>query len=352
MRSEGRNSEIRILKSKIENGERLMAKQEILLESGTNELELLTFVLGNQSFGLNVLKVQSIQRYDSSSLTKIPKAHHALLGMILYRDKTIPLIDLSAALNLEEKHETEEKQIVIITEFNSVVNGFLVDGVNRINRLNWENFIPLDRVLGSTGKGITGSIRIDEADIMVVDLEYILSVITPNLAIGDINEETARLSSQKSREEVNVFFAEDSITIRTNVVRILEKAGYKNVRSFEDGQQAFDALVELRDQTDTNGLDDAQLPHVLISDIEMPRMDGLSLCKKIKEDSKLEQIIVIMFSSLVSKQMIFRCKSVGADDSISKPEMDKLVAMLDELCLKGKRPHTEDMAMEPCSSAN
>ena len=114
---------------KIKKGERLMTKQEILLESGTNELELLTFVLGNQSFGLNVLKVQSIQRYDSSSLTKIPKAHHALLGMILYRDKTIPLIDLSAALNLEEKHETEEKQIVIITEFNSVVNGFLVDGV-------------------------------------------------------------------------------------------------------------------------------------------------------------------------------------------------------------------------------
>ncbi len=329
-----------------------MAKQEILLESGTNELELLTFILGDQSFGLNVLKVQSIQRYDSSSLTKMPMAHHALLGMIFYRDKTIPLIDLSAALNLEGKHETEEKQIVIVTEFNSVVNGFLVDGVNRINRLNWEDFIPLDRVLGRTGKSITGSIRIDSTDIMVVDLEYILSVISPNLAIGDINEETAGLSSQKSREEVNVFFAEDSSTIRTNVIRILGKAGYKNIRSFEDGQQAFDALIELRDQTDTNVLDGAQLPHVLISDIEMPRMDGMSLCKKIKEDSSLEQIIVIIFSSLVSKQMSFRCKSVGADDSISKPEMDKLVALLDKLCLKGKEPHIEEMAMEPCSSAN
>ncbi|MHC4267417.1 MAG: chemotaxis protein CheW [Planctomycetota bacterium] len=255
-------------------GERLMTKQEILLESGTNELELLTFVLGNQSFGLNVLKVQSIQRYDLSSLTKIPRAHHALLGMMLYRDKTIPLIDLSAALDLEDKHETEGIQIVIVTEFNSVVNGFLVDSVNRINRLNWENFIPLDRALGKTGKSITGSIRIEDADIMVVDLEYILSIISPNLAIGDINEETSKLSSQNSREEVNVFFAEDSNTIRNNVVRILKKAGYKNVRSFENGQQAFDALVELRDQPDTSGFDDTQLPHVLISDIEMPRMDG------------------------------------------------------------------------------
>ncbi|MCP5003464.1 MAG: chemotaxis protein CheV, partial [Planctomycetes bacterium] len=237
-----------------------MAKQDILLESGTNELELLTFVLGNQSFGLNVLKVQSIQRYEPSSLAKIPKAHYAMLGMMLYRDKAIPLIDLSAALDLGEKRETEERQIVIVTEFNNVVNGFLVDGVNRINRLNWEDFIPLDMVLGSTAKSITGSIRIDDADIMVVDLEYILSVITPNLAIGDIREETAKLSSQQSRKEINVFFAEDSNTIRKNVIRILKKAGYQNVRSFEDGQQAFDALVKLRDQTDT------QLPHILISD--------------------------------------------------------------------------------------
>ncbi len=329
-----------------------MAKQEILLESGTNELELLTFVLGNQSFGLNVLKVQSIQQYDPSSLTRIPMAHHALLGMMLYRDKTIPLIDLSAALELKEKHKTKEEQIVIVTEFNSVINGFLVDSMNRINRLNWEDFIPLHRALGSTGKSITGSIRIDDADIMVVDLEYILSVISPSLAIGDINEETANLSSKKSREEVNIFFAEDSKTIRSNVIRILNKAGYKNVRSFEDGQQAFDALVELQDQTDKNASDDTQLPHVLISDIEMPQMDGLSLCKKIKENSRLEQIIVIMFSSLVSKQMNFRCQSVGADNYITKPEMNKLVAMLDELCLKGGKQHSEDMVLQSGVSSN
>ncbi len=329
-----------------------MANQEILLESGTNELELLTFVLGNQFFGMNVLKVQSIQRYDSSSLTKIPKAHHSMLGMILYRDRTIPLIDLSVALGLVEEHGTKEKQIVIVTEFNSVVNGFLVDGVNRINRLNWGDFIPLDKALGRTGKSITGSIQIDDKDIMVVDLEYILSVISPNLAIGDIKEETSKLSSQNSREEVNIFFAEDSNSIRNNVVRILKKSGYKNVKSFEDGQRALDALVELRDQTETYGRDDTQLPHVLVSDIEMPQLDGLTLCKKVKEDSKLEQIIVIMFSSLINDQMIERCRAVGADDYISKPEMDKLITILDKLCLKGNKPHTEDMALEPCSSVD
>ncbi len=325
-----------------------MATQEILLESGTNELELLTFVLGNQSFGLNVLKVQSIQQYDSSTLTKIPMAHHAMLGMILYRERTIPLIDLSAALELETKHETKKNQIVIVTEFNNVVNGFLADDVNRIYRLNWEDFIPLDRAIGSYGKSITGSIRVDDSDIMVVDLEHILSVISPSLAIGDINEKTANLSSQKSREEVNVFFAEDSKTIRNNVVRILDKAGYKQVRSFEDGQQAYDALVEIRDQTDTNESDATQLPYVLISDIEMPQMDGLTLCKKIKLDSKLEQITVVMFSSLVNEQMIARCNSVGADDSITKPEMDKLVAMLDKLCLGSNKSNTQEQVLAQC----
>ena len=324
-----------------------MATQEILLESGTNELELLTFVLGNQSFGLNVLKVQSIQQYDSSTLTKIPMAHHALLGMILYRERTIPLIDLSAALDLD-KHETNKDQIVIVTEFNNVINGFLADDVNRIYRLNWEDFIPLHRAIGSSGKSITGSIQVEDSDIMVVDLEYILSVISPSLAIGDINEETANLSSKKSREEVNVFFAEDSKTIRSNVARILDKAGYRNIRSFENGQQAYDALIEIRDQTNTNESEAIQLPNVLISDIEMPQMDGLSLCKKIKSDNKLEQITVIMFSSLINKQMLFRCKSVGADDSITKPEMNQLVAMLDRLCLDSSKSCTEEMILQPC----
>ncbi|MCP4252432.1 MAG: chemotaxis protein CheV [Candidatus Scalindua sp.] len=322
--------------------------QEILLESGTNELELLTFVLNNQPFGLNVLKVQSIQQYDSSTLTKIPMAHQALLGMILYRERTIPLIDLSGALELEGNQETNKNKIVIVTEFNNVVNGFLADDVNRIYRLNWEDFIPLDKAIGSSGKSITGTIRVDDNDIMVVDLEYILSVISPSLAIGDIKEETANLSSQKSREEVRVFFAEDSKTIRTNVVRILNKAGYKNLRSFIDGQEAYDALEEIRDQEDMTESGVTRLPHILISDIEMPQMDGLTLCKKIKLDSKLENISVIMFSSLINEQMMARCNSVGADDSITKPEMDKLVAMLDRLCLDNSKSHTEERVLEPC----
>ena len=324
-----------------------MEKQEILLESGTNELELLTFLLGNQSFGLNVLKVQSILQYDPSSFTRMPKSHHALLGMMLYRGRTIPLIDLSAALSLENKNSNSnnEEQIVIVTEFNNVVNGFLVDGVNRIHRLNWGNFVPLNMSIGNATDSITGSIQIDGAEVMVVDLEYILSIISPGLAISNISNETLNRSGAESREEVRIFFAEDSGTIRNNVVRILKKSGYGNVRDFENGQKAFDTLVEVRDKVDAHGEEDTLLPHVMISDIEMPQMDGLTLCRKMKGDSKLKQITVIMFSSLINKQMVDKCESVGADSYITKPEMDKLVSMLDEMCLNSKEPCPDDLVL-------
>lgn len=322
-----------------------MEKQEILLESGTNELELLTFLLGKQTFGLNVLKVQSIMQYDPSLLTRIPKSPHALLGMMLYRDNTIPLIDLSAALDLENKNSNNEKQIVIVTEFNNVVNGFLVDGVNRIHRLNWCNFVPLNLSIGNNSDSITGSIQIDGAEVMVVDLEYILSVISPNLAISNISDETLNRSRTGSREEVRIFFAEDSGTIRNNVIRILKKSGYVNVIDFENGQKAFETLVDIRNKVDVQGVEDTVLPHVMISDIEMPQMDGLTLCRKMKGDSKLKQITVIMFSSLINDQMVNKCKSVGADSYITKPEMDKLVCMLDEMFLNSKKPCPEDLVL-------
>lgn len=322
-----------------------MEEQGILLESGTNELELLTFLLGNQSFGLNVLKVQSILEYDPSSLTIMPKSPHALLGMMLYRGNTIPLIDLSAALDLENKNSNDEKQIVMVTEFNNVVNGFLVDGVKRIHRLNWSDFVPLNTSIGNVSNSVTGSIQIDGAEVMVVDLEYILSVISPDLAISNISEETLNISGSELRKDVRIFFAEDSGTIRNKVIRILKGSGYENVRDFENGQKAFDTLVEIRDKVDAQGTDDTLLPHVMISDIEMPQMDGLTLCRKIKGDSKLKQITVIMFSSLINKQIIGKCESVGADDYITKPEMDKLVCMLDEMCMNSKKPCPEDLVL-------
>jgi len=309
----------------------MVKKQEILLESGTNELELLTFLLRDQLFGVNVAKVQSIIQYDTSLVTKTPNAPNAMLGMLLYRDQTIPLIDLSAALDLAVSDSSAEK-IVIVTEFNNSTSGYRVDGVDRIHRLSWDDFVPLDSILISSEASIIGSTYIGGKEILVIDMEYILSKIIPGLALEKATTEKIDMAENLKREDVCVYFAEDSTIIRKNVIKILNSIGYTNIQSFENGQRAYESLQRIREfseKTD-NRIDQ---PHAVVSDIEMPMMDGLTLCRKIKIELGMDQIPVIMFSSLINEQMIAKCESVGADGYVTKPETNKLIDMLDEMCL-------------------
>ncbi len=308
-----------------------MAKQEILLESGTNEMELLTFLLGDQPFGLNVAKVESIEQFDSSLVSKIPQAPAALLGMLLYRDRTIPLIDLSAALDMQ-RTTGSERQIVIVTEFNDVVCGFKVDGVKRINRLSWDAFIPVGDFIGNSSESIIGSVTIDESEVLVVDLEHILAEIIPAMSIEEPTDQMLMAENRPSRESMRIMFAEDSKTIRHSLVRILKNSGFSNVKAFANGKDAYDALSAIIDKAELKGPRPDGLPHVIISDIEMPKMDGLTLCRKIKETPDLNEIPFIIFSSLINEQMVLKCKRVGADAYITKPETNRLLSMLDEIC--------------------
>lgn len=316
-----------------------MGKQQILLESGNNEMELLEFLIAGQSFGVNVAKVQSIVQYDSKTVTKVATAPPSMMGMMLHRGKTIPLIDLANALDMNKKNneDANSTSVVIVTEFNNSINSFLVDGVNRIHRLYWDAFVPISNVINISGLGVIGSVHIDDKEVMVVDLEHILSRIFPQLAIGEAASNVFQIEKKHGREEVSIFFAEDSKTIRDNVVRALGSAGYNKLRVFENGQKAFDALMELRDKVKAEKSFTDELPNVLISDIEMPKLDGLTLCKRLKSDSILRNVSVIMFSSLINDQMIMKCENVGADSYITKPEMNKLVHMLDERCLKKEK---------------
>ena len=312
-----------------------MAKQDILLESGTNEMELLTFLVGDQPFGLNVVKVQAIVQFDPLSVSKIPESPEALLGMMLYRDRTLPLIDLSVALDMQTT-TASEKQIVIVTEFNNVVSGFKVDGVKRINRLSWDAFIPVGDFLGSSSPSIIGSVNLDEKEVLVIDLEHILAEIIPGMAIEEATDKILGIEDRRSRENMQIMFAEDSTIIRNRLVRILRDSGFSNVKAFTNGKDAYDALSAINGKAESKGSRPDDLPHVIVSDIEMPRMDGLTLCRKIKGDAGLKQIPFIIFSSLINEQMVLKCKSVGADSYITKPETNKLVSILDEICLQGR----------------
>nr|WP_319491464.1 chemotaxis protein [uncultured Desulfobacter sp.] len=303
-----------------------MTEQGILLESGTNELELLAVLINDQPFGINVAKVQSIQQYDQKSLAILPHEVPGVLGMLLYRDKTIPVMDLAQILNIEETIEYE-REIVVVTEFNNSVNGFKVNGVRRIYRISWKDLVPLDQAIGDTNY-FTGSVSIEGDQILVIDLEHILSNIFPDLIIEDVSEENLQKNETITRGQLQIIFTDDSSTIRKGVSRALKSAGFSNITEFENGIQTLQHL----ETNFGNGEQDLSKV-VLISDIEMPQMDGLTLCKNVKHNSNLKNIFTIMFSSLINKQMIAKCNAVKADNYVTKPETNQLIQLLDELCI-------------------
>ena len=303
-----------------------MNKKGILIESGTNEMELLTVFMNDQLFGINVAKVQSIQQYDPERVTKLPTAEQGIAGMFLYQNTTIPLLDLEKILGFESQKKSD-KEIVVVTEFNNVVNGFKVQGVNRIYRLSWQEFVPLDDMF-SDNAYFTGSVHVEDSQVLVLDLEHILSEIFPDLILEEVAKDMIEKKETITREQLEILFAEDSPTMRKNVVRTLKKAGFKNITDFINGDKALEYIKKRY----KNGKDENLTKTILISDIEMPIMDGLTLCKKIKDDPDLKGIYVVMFSSLITKQMIAKCNSVNAENYVTKPEVNQLINILDDRC--------------------
>jgi two-component system, chemotaxis family, chemotaxis protein CheV len=304
----------------------MMNNHGMLLESGTNEMELLTVLVGDQPFGMNVAKVKSIQQYKPELVTSLPEAIPGVAGMFLYRNKTIPLLDLAKILEIELKKDFE-KEIVVVTEFNNAINCFKVQGVKRIYRLSWKDFSPFDSTFESNAY-CTGSVHVEGSEILVLDLEHILSEIFPGLIIEDVPSEALQKKDSISRNQLEILFAEDSPTIRRGVILALKKAGFENIADFVNGEQALAYIME-RYKTETrHSLENV----VLISDIEMPRMDGLTLCRSIKQDPDLNAIHVIMFSSLINSQMVAKCEKVNADNYVTKPETNQLIQILDGRC--------------------
>ncbi len=311
----------------------------ILLESGTNEVEMLEFLLGGQSFGINVSKVTSIIQFEEELLTAIPDMPPALMGAFMFRGETISLINLATALGKAVSNSNDERPLVIATEFNNFQCGLYVNGVERIHRVSWEEFVPLENSFaGDSSQGsILGTIHINQKDVLIIDIESIATGYFEGLSMERNYEAgAAEIGTNKHRNDIKMILAEDSAFIRKHILGILNGAGYTNVKSFDNGASADEYIVQL--------LRNKEYPDVVISDIEMPKMDGLTLCKKIKTDYNLSDIPVIMFSSLINEQMRHKCDSVGANASITKPQIAGLVKMLDEFC--GVKHYTEEVVGE------
>ncbi len=296
------------------------------MTTGTNEMELLTVLIDTQPFGINVAKIKSIQQYNHELVTALPDSKPGVKGMFLYRNHTIPLLDLAEILKVDLKNQVD-RQIIVITEFNNMVNSFKVQGVRKIHRLSWKEFVPLNQIFEENSY-FSGSVNVDGTEVLVIDLEYILAEIFPELVLQDISDAVIDQKNTISRDELNICFAEDSSIIRKRVTNVLKKAGFSNVIEFENGERALDYMEKNFREIGSS----AKKRLVMLTDIEMPKMDGLTLCRNLKQDPDLKDIYVVMFSSLINTQMIHRCKKVNADNYVTKPETTQLIEILDEFC--------------------
>lgn len=302
----------------------------ILLESGTNELEIVEFRLNSvnsqglatvQSFGINVAKVREIVRMPQ--ITKLPNLPPSVLGLFTLRNKLIPALDLNNYLFRQPNNAENRK--MIIAEFNKMACGFIVNDVHRIHRISWAQIEAPDTLneLNSSDSTVVGIIKFEDRNVLMIDIEKIIADIDPNSAIDGVIE-----IPTVTGKPIAVT-AEDSATIRKMITDKLNLAGFEIV-SFNDGEAAWNYLNELS-KTCKNINELHNKVNVIITDIEMPKMDGYTLTKNIKGDSLLSQIPVVIFSSIVSQDVLHKGKSVGADAQLTKPQIGILIETIREL---------------------
>jgi two-component system chemotaxis response regulator CheV len=322
------------------------SKEGILLESGTNEVELLEFIIDGQGFGVNVAKTQAIEQYDHDKVTEIPMVPSSMAGMLLFRNRTIPLIDLGAEMGIrqpgaylsttttdEAGFTQDDKKIVLVMEFNNVTTAAIVDGVNRIHRISWNDISPLSTVLANDNAAFTGSVNIEKREILVVDMEKIVASIMPTACLEEVSDDQLSHPRATRRRDVKIYLAEDSSSIRSLITSTLQKGQYEQVTAFDNGLSAWETIRRKAAEAAETGADIRDYVTIIISDIEMPQMDGLTLCRHLKESPDTRHIRVVMFSSLINEQMAEKCRSVKADDWISKPQIAELISLLDKHCL-------------------
>ena len=305
-----------------------MPQTSILLESGTNELEVVEFYIDEKdgyrgNYGVNVAKVLEIIRMEP--ITAMPNTHDpCVLGAFKYRDgRVVPLIDLAVYLKKDRVQKEEPK--IIVTEFNHVVTAFLVSGVNRIHRLSWQEVEPPGNFLQNvSAAAITGVVHLEGRVAFVLDMEKIVADLNPDLAITY----TAPKQLQGALKTYNIVHADDSVSVRTLVKNMLEGGGGFRVMQKDNGGAAWELLLALKRQSEEEGRPITAYVDGVITDIEMPSMDGLSLCRNIKEDPVLKVLPVALFSSLITDRLAHKGESVGADAQFAKPDLSDLSAKL------------------------
>lgn len=300
-----------------------MEPRGILLESGTNELEIVEFHVANNNFGINVIKVKEI--IQPIPVTFIPHAHPHVEGIVQLRGEVLPVVDMLKVLGIPNTTYSADQKY-IVAEFNKQKVVFHVDNVTQIHRISWEDIErPSDMYQGGSSQ-VIGVIKQNNKMILMLDFEKIMLNINPS---SGINIESVKKLGKRERSEKRIVIAEDSPLLRKLLNDTFNEAGYVNLEFFENGKDAYQYLESIA----TSGSKVSDIVQLVVTDIEMPQMDGHHLTKKIKTNPDLQVLPVIIFSSLITEDLKHKGIEVGAEDQISKPEIAELILKVDELIL-------------------
>jgi len=291
----------------------------ILLESGTNELEIVEFSVGNNKFGINVIKVKEI--INPVSVIPIPHSHPYVDGIIELRGEVLPVVSLANVLGYPPS-STPEKDKFIVSEFNKMKIIFHVHHVNQIHRISWENIEKPTGMYQGADSQIIGVIKFAGEMILLLDFEKILVDINPD---SGINVQQVKKLGKRGRSNKRLVVVEDSPMLRKLLEDTLVEAGFYNIEFFENGQ---DALNYLEQECKQKNIED--IVQLIITDIEMPQMDGHHLTKRIKDNPQLAHLPVIIFSSLITEDLRHKGQKVGANGQVSKPDIAELILLVDE----------------------
>lgn len=292
----------------------------ILLEAGTNELEIVEFGMAHNRFGINVMKVREI--INPLPVTKIPQSHPHVEGIIELRGEVLPVVDVAKVIGFAPS-DTPEKDKFIVTEFNQQKIVFHVHSVSQIHRISWEQIEKPSEMYQTDDSHIIGVIKLHGDMILLLDFEKMVVDINPE---AGIHVQRIKNIDKRDRTNQRLIIAEDSPLLRKLLQDTLTEAGFQHLVFFENGKEAFEYLQGLIDA----GKDVEKEVQLVITDIEMPQMDGHHLTKKIKDHSKLAHLPVIIFSSLITEDLRHKGEKVGANAQVSKPEIGELVSIIDQ----------------------
>lgn len=299
---------------------------------GQNRLELLLFSLNTkQSFGINVFKVREV--IPCPSLTKIPLSHSVVRGAANIRGTTISIFDLSMGIGGPAVEDLSES-FIIITEYNRSVQGFLVSKIDRIINTSWADILPPPSASGSNSY-MTAITKLDGELVEIIDVEKVLAeVVGADESVS--SELKDQLSTQNSETQPHILVADDSSVARQQIKRTMDQIGI-DTTIVRDGKEALDQLRTWADE----GIDVKNYISLVISDIEMPEMDGYTLTTEIRKDPQLQDIKVLLHTSMSGAFNNTMVEKVGADKFVAKFSPDDLAAAVQDLIEEWKTEHSQ-----------